>query len=248
MNRLLFLLSLAVSIGLFALVIFNSRGAQGAIPQEVAAGYAVWREYGCESCHTFFGQGGNYAPDLSHIYTLRGEAYIREFMVNPAAYHPDQRLMPRFTISQEDVGSLIALMAWASDDAPIAQDWPPNPIQVVGSGGLSFGSEQSSAQEAINNPLLAQGRTIYSQRCASCHAIEADVILLGPSFHGIATRAGERVAGLSAEEYIRESILEPSNYLVEGFGDLMQKNFSEVLSSDDITAITAYLMTFTEEN
>src|SRR5690349_22575625 len=111
MNRLLFLLSLGISLGLFALVIFNSRGAQGTIPQEVADGYAVWRAYGCESCHTFFGQGGNYAPDLSHIYTLRGEDYIREFMVNPAARHPNQRLMPRFSISQEEVGSLIALMA-----------------------------------------------------------------------------------------------------------------------------------------
>jgi nitric oxide reductase subunit C len=246
MNRLLFGISLLISIGIFAFVINSSRGATGTLPQEVADGYAVWRAYGCESCHTLFGQGGNYAPDLSHIYTLRGEEYIREFMVNPAARHPNQRLMPRFTISQKDTGDLVALLRWASDDAPIAQDWPPNPIQVVGSGGLAFGSAQSSAQDAVNNPLVAEGRLIYSQRCASCHAIEDGVILVGPSFYGLASRAGQRVAGLSAEEYIRASILYPSEYLVEGFGDLMQKNFSEVLSSDDISAITAYLMTFTE--
>jgi nitric oxide reductase subunit C len=248
MNRLIFGISLLVSIGIFAFAINGSRGATGSLPQEVADGYSVWRAYGCESCHTLFGQGGNYAPDLSHIYTLRGEEYIREFMVNPAARHPDQRLMPRFNMTQEDVGSLVALLRWASDEAPTARDWPPNPIQVVGSGGLSFGSAQSSAQDAVNNPLVAEGHLIYSQRCASCHAIEDGVILVGPSFYGLATRASERIAGVSAEEYIRSSILYPSEFVVDGFGDLMQKNFSEVLSSDDIAAITAYLMTFTEGN
>lgn len=244
MNRLLFGLSLFISFVLFVYVIGNSQGAMGSLPQEVAVGYQLWREYGCESCHTLYGQGGNYAPDLTHIYTLRGEDYLREFMVNPAARHPNQRLMPRFTITQEEIGSIIAMLRWTSNDSPIAESWPPNPIQVLGSGG--FASSQSSAQDAINNPLVAEGRQIYSQRCASCHAIDEGVILVGPSFYGLANRAAERGTGQSAEDYIRDSILYPSDYLVEGYGDLMQKNFAEVLSSDEINAITAYLMTFTE--
>jgi nitric oxide reductase subunit C len=244
MNRYLFGLSLFIFFALFAYVIGNSQGATGSIPYEVAQGYALWREYGCESCHTLFGQGGNYAPDLTHIYTLRGEDYIREFMVNPAARHPNQRLMPRFNITQDEIGSIIALLRWTSTDSPIAEAWPPNPIQVVGSGGFAAG--QNAAQDALNNPLVAEGHLVYSQRCAACHALEEGVIIVGPSFYGLANRAGERVAGQSAEDYIRSSILYPSDYLVDGFGDLMQKNFSEVLSSDEINALIAYLMTFTE--
>jgi hypothetical protein len=39
---------------------------------------------------------------------------------------------------------------------------------------------------------------------------------------GISERAGTRLAGLAAVEYLRQSILEPSAYVVEGFEDKMK--------------------------
>src|SRR5690606_25909635 len=123
---------------------------------------------------------------------------------------------------------------------PVADFWPPNIIQVAGSAGLNINAVENLGVVNNANPLLTQGQTIYSQRCASCHSIAEGVILVGPSFWNIANHAAERVDGQSAEAYLRNSILYPSEYIVEGFQDVMQKNFAEVLSSQDINAVIAY--------
>jgi hypothetical protein len=69
--------------------------------------------------------------------------------------------------------------------------------------------------------------------------------LPGPPFAGLADRAGSRVDGLSAESYIRNSIVNPSDFIAEGYLDVMQSNFGEVLTSDDINNLVAFLMTLT---
>ncbi|GAB5492996.1 MAG: hypothetical protein Phog2KO_32110 [Phototrophicaceae bacterium] len=214
--------------------------------QDVSEGFELWQTYGCESCHTLYGQGGNYAPDLTHIHTLRGDDYIRDFIVAPTSYHPDARIMPRFTINQSEIEDLLAMFAWTASTDAI--DWPPNAIQISGSAGLNINTNaQMTTIDPDADPLLAQGQLIYSQRCAPCHATVAGVTLTGPSFWNIANTAGERVAGDDAETYLRNSILYPSDYVVAGFADVMQKNFAEVLSSNDIAAIIAYLMTLDGE-
>jgi hypothetical protein len=52
------------------------------------------------------------------------------------------------------------------------------------------------------------------------------------------------VPGLSAEEYLRQSILDPNAYVVQGFpaGQMFQ-NFAEVLTEDEIDALIAFLLT-----
>src|SRR3989304_872699 len=65
---------------------------------------------------------------------------------------------------------------------------------------------------------------------------------------GVATRAATRVAGLTAEEYIRQSILDPNAYVVEGFADengesVMPNNFGETLSEEQISDLAAFLLT-----
>jgi hypothetical protein len=51
--------------------------------------------------------------------------------------------------------------------------------------------------------------------------IESGEVIVGPSLANVASRASEHKPGLSAEEYIRESILDPNAYIVEGFSDGM---------------------------
>src|SRR4051812_16369015 len=60
--------------------------------------------------------------------------------------------------------------------------------------------------------------------CISCHSLGQSPFSLGPKMIGISQRAGERVSGLSAEAYLRQSILEPSAYVVSGFRDIMYPN------------------------
>lgn len=42
------------------------------------------------------------------------------------------------------------------------------------------------------------GQAVYKLRCAQCHALTPDTVVIGPSMAGIATRAGSQVAGYSA--------------------------------------------------
>jgi cytochrome c2 len=67
--------------------------------------------------------------------------------------------------------------------------------------------------------------------------------VIGPSLAGIASRAAGRIEGYSAEEYIEDSILFPKDYLVEGFTDTMPTNFGKDLTSEELNAVVAYLMT-----
>ena len=89
-----------------------------------------------------------------------------------------------------------------------------------------------------------QGQTVFNLRCAQCHATVPDTIVIGPSLNGIATRAATRVEGYSAEEYIERSILIPDFYLVEGFADTMPTNFGKELTSEELSALVSYIMTF----
>ncbi|NOX61656.1 MAG: hydrogenase iron-sulfur subunit [Chloroflexi bacterium] len=96
-----------------------------------------------------------------------------------------------------------------------------------------------------------RGRALYFETslgtnasCRICHSLEPGVVLVGPSFAGIASRAATRAPGMSAEEYIRQSILEPDAYVVEGFQPGMEPpNFAELLTEEQIDDLVAFLMT-----
>lgn len=93
------------------------------------------------------------------------------------------------------------------------------------------------------DPFLVKGRQVFNARCATCHALEPNTTIIGPSLAGVATRAETRVEGLSADEYIQMSILRPGDYVVEGYNDVMITNFSKELTSEDMNALVAFLLT-----
>lgn len=87
------------------------------------------------------------------------------------------------------------------------------------------------------------GRQIFASGCASCHAISGDTRIVGPSLDGIATTAATRVAGLDAEAYIRQSILDPSAYINEGYQDIMPAALGLSLSPEQLDSLVAFLLT-----
>ena len=48
--------------------------------------------------------------------------------------------------------------------------------------------------------------------------------------------------GLSAEEYLRESIVDPAAYIVEGYLGIMQ-SYKFLLSEEDIDNLIAFILT-----
>lgn len=81
-----------------------------------------------------------------------------------------------------------------------------------------------TATAEIGDP--EHGREIFKDttyvRCEGCHSLDGSEFRGGPTMLGISERAGTRIAGLSAVEYLRQSILEPSAFVVEGFEDKMK--------------------------
>ncbi|HNN14285.1 MAG TPA: cytochrome c [Anaerolineales bacterium] len=93
------------------------------------------------------------------------------------------------------------------------------------------------------DPFIVQGQQVFNARCATCHALVPDTIIIGPSLSGVASRARERMPGVTAEEYLQLSVLRPGDYVVEGFNNVMLTNFAKELTGEELDALVAFLMT-----
>jgi cytochrome c oxidase subunit 2 len=81
--------------------------------------------------------------------------------------------------------------------------------------------------------------------CTACHSIDGS-ILVGPSWkgvfgHEVTLQDGSTIT--ADEAYLRESILNPSAKIVQGFQDIMPKNFGEQLTDAQISDLIAYIKT-----
>lgn len=93
-------------------------------------------------------------------------------------------------------------------------------------------------------PLESQGKIVFESYCANCHGTSGETVIVGPSLAGIATKGGDRIEGMDAQAYIRDSILDPNAYTVEGFPEgIMPLNMKDALSSEDLNAVVTYLLT-----
>jgi cytochrome c2 len=106
-----------------------------------------------------------------------------------------------------------------------------------------------ASASSLGNP--AEGKMLFNQAsigaapsCVTCHSLEPGKVIVGPSLAGVATRAEERVPGISAADYLRECITDPNSYVVDGFSaGVMYQSFRDVLTEKQIDNLVAYLLT-----
>ena len=85
--------------------------------------------------------------------------------------------------------------------------------------------------------------------CSNCHLPTSEKTNIGPGLLNIKQRAATRIEGLTAAEYIYESIIDSMAYTVEGFEvDLMPQNWAEIYTDLEIFDIVAYLLTLEGES
>jgi len=94
-------------------------------------------------------------------------------------------------------------------------------------------------EEIFNN-----GTETIHTRCTQCHTLDPNEEPdRAPSLVGISEAAGTRVEGQSAVDYLRESIVEPGAYIVEGWEDGMDRAYKYGFSEEDVNNVVAFLLT-----
>ena len=106
---------------------------------------------------------------------------------------------------------------------------------------LSFTGEVSAEE------LVAAGEDLYAGAggCTACHGLgtRAPNLLTAEGGAGaIGSRCGERVQGMDCKQYLYESMVQPQEYVVDGYNPIMPDQ-SRTLSQAQIWAIIAYLQT-----
>jgi len=137
-----------------------------------------------------------------------------------------------------------------------------NEYNIIDSGVFRFGdfAESNPTNDTVTNSNESvslkgdanKGEMLYRQTflgdvpapgCITCHHIDENEVLVGPSHIGIGTRAASAVEGLSAEEYLRQSIIEPNAHITDGFVEgIMYQNYADELSDKDIDDLVAFLL------
>jgi mono/diheme cytochrome c family protein len=98
------------------------------------------------------------------------------------------------------------------------------------------------------DPALRPGFALYVQYCQDCHWVTpADEPGKAPTLYAVADAADGRVPELDAAAYIRQSIVQPSAYLVPGYPNNMPDNYARRLEPAEIDALVVYLLSLTAE-
>jgi len=276
-TRLFAIASTAVAAVAFAALTIDSHrqfprltNAQNLTPA-VQHGKDVWHKYNCVNCHTLFGEGAYYAPDLTKIAQLRGEPYLTAYMKDPSQFYDEQRhrrLMPKQNLADSEIRDLIAFLDWISKVDN--QGWPPRPILVTGAAipgtDLPTAAGAPAASAAVpagarpvtgNENPIALGERVFrtvTPPCAACHSVAPGVNMAGPSLAGVAARAAQLIASPAykgkakdPEGYIREAIVAPSAHVVPGAMysaggvSFMPTTYAQALQPEQVEQLVAYL-------
>jgi len=238
------------------------------ITPEITHGKNVWHKYNCINCHTLFGEGAYYAPDLTKITQHRGEAYLTAYMRDPSQFYDEQRhrrLMPTQDLSEVEIANLIKFLDWVSKVDN--QGWPPRPILVAGGSvnvatqgeGVGTDIAQDVRPVRADSDPRAIGEHLFrtvTPVCTACHSLQPGVQLAGPSMAHIARTAEQTLASAEytgsatdVESYLRESIVDPSAHLVPGAmfsaegTSFMPNTYADELTAEQIDQLVAFLAT-----
>lgn len=117
-----------------------------------------------------------------------------------------------------------------------------------GEEGAAVNPEDIGDPEAGAALFVTGDVGVGATACNTCHFADQEMALVGPGLLGLPERAGNRVPGKDAVTYIRESIVNPNAYVVEGFFEsVMPQTYGQVLSEEQINNLVAYLLTLHAE-
>lgn len=135
----------------------------------------------CMGCHTIFGEGAYYAPELTKVYSRRGPDFIKALIRDPQAMYPGQRKMQKYDFSEAEIDDLVAFFKWVGDVD--LNGFPPRP-------DLAPEKSMASGRDASSNSSFVEVKrpTIFDQSCTACHSLAGNGGSVGPALDGIGNR------------------------------------------------------------
>jgi nitric oxide reductase subunit C len=170
-----------ISAGVFILLTIDTiqrvpeRTHQQNITDAVIRGKDHWDTNNCAGCHTLLGEGAYYAPELTQVYTRRGETFIKAVIKDPEAMYPGQRKMVNHHFNDDQISDIIAFLKWIGEMD--LNGFPPKPdlmSTAVASTGL--------VADRTNRPM------VFNQMCIACHSLDGQGGKVGPALDGVGDR------------------------------------------------------------
>ena len=154
-----------------------------ALTDQVKRGKHLWEDNNCRGCHTLFGEGAYYAPELTKAVERRGEPWLRAFLKDPAAMYPGRRQMVQYNFTDQEITQVIAFLDWIGKID--ANGFPFKPD--MGTQGFV-----SSANAAVSSPVsteaLSRAPATFKGICMACHAVGGQGGNVGPALDGVANK------------------------------------------------------------
>ena len=203
-------------------------GACGRDEPDLSNGKAMFVEK-CGQCHELAraGTAGTQGPSLDAAFqTALADGMDRdtvEGIVHKQILHPRKgSIMPPELVKGDDATDVSAYVGYAA-------------------------ARKGDDEGALATAGLAQAKSgdqiFTAAGCAGCHTFSpaGSTGNIGPNLDDLASAAGNREPGKSAEDYIRESLTQPDAFLAEGFGNAMPA-YEGRLTDEQIQALVDYLL------
>ena len=223
-------------------------------PQQLAtAGKQVVETKGaCLTCHGL-GSPGTRAPDLQGIGAkaasrkpgTSAEQYLHESLIDPCAYVVEgyQCIMPPMNkpptlLSDAEIAAVTGYLQSLGGEITV------KPVAGTVSSPSSNGAPAVTAAASPQEIITAMA-------CGGCHTLAGVAGMagkVGPDLTHMGTSAAARKSGVSAKDYIRESILDPNGFIAPDCPDglckspsLMPPIFGDRLTAKQLDILVGYL-------
>lgn len=186
------------------------------LTKSVIRGKNIWESNNCMGCHSLFGEGAYYAPELTKLYTRRSEEFIKIFLKDPLAMYPGKRKMVKYDFSDGEISDLISFFKWCGEVD--LNGFPAEPF-------LKKYTNASSLSSSTNLPKLE----VFSNLCLTCHTFAGKGINIDPA------PKLDNIGSIRNKDYLQKWLKDPNSVKK---GALMPKF---PLSDDTISELADFL-------
>lgn len=146
-----------------------------ALSESAIRGKHLWEDNNCMGCHTLFGEGAYYAPELTKVYERRGPVFIRAQLKDPEKMYPGERKMTNYHFTDAQIEDLVAFLEWSGK------------VDLNG-----FPAKPTLGAPAQTAPAVAANRpAVFAQICTTCHSLQGAGGTVGPALDGVGSKYDE---------------------------------------------------------